>query len=50
MVSTVIMFGGIRETGKEEILNILEGKKRISKSNQNQQVRSAAETGTQKGL
>lgn len=34
MVSTVIMFGGIRERGKEEILNISKGKKRISKSNQ----------------
>lgn len=34
MASTVVMFGGKRETGKEEILNILKGKKRISKSNQ----------------
>lgn len=34
MVPTVTIFGGISETGKEEILNTSKGKKRISKSNQ----------------
>lgn len=34
MVSTVIMFGGISETGKEEILYISKAKKKISKLNQ----------------